>query len=722
MSKLLRVLVVEDSAVDAELVLHQLRRGGYDPDWERVETAGTMKSALKEKTWDVILCDYSMPRFDAIDALKILHESGLDIPFIIVSGTIGEDVAVKAMKSGAHDYIMKDKLARLVPAIERELKEAEVRRKAEKAEEELRNLSFSVEHSPVTVIIADKKGDIEYVNRKFAQLTGYSSGEVIGKNPRILQSGKHSPEFYKDLWDTITSGKIWRGEFCNKKKNGKVYWESASISPIKDTKKKITHFIAIKEDITERKKAEKALLESEANYKELANSITDVFFAMDIDLRYTYWNKASEILTSIKAEDAIGKSIFEIFPDNKETRKAVKVYQEVLKKQHHNIFINEYDLEGRKYFFEINAYPSKSGLSVFVKDITEQKTTEEKLRLSDNILREVRTLVLVTNNKGDIVYCSPSVKRMTGYDPGEILGDGWWKLTFEDKKDGEQIRNRIVQYADDRKQLYADSYERKTRCKDGKEKWFMYYLSKGLDGLVISVGHDINKIKKIEEELKIKNRELNTFIYKASHDLRGPFSSISGIINLAKKNINDPASREYMDLIDISTQRLDNMLSDLLQVSVVMQGVVEKKPINIKKIVNEVVESLKHSPQAKDIDFRFKFYQRKKLYSDRRLLRSVFQNLIDNAIKFKKNIMPFVEIKTVDLKEGVKIEVSDNSGGIPGDLQDKVFNMFFRGNEKSKGTGLGLYIVKTNIEKLGGTVKMKSEPGKGTRFTIFLPG
>ena len=128
MSVPLRILIVEDSENDALLLLRELRRGGYKPDNERVDTAADMEAALEKRDWDLVISDHSMPSFSSSAALEILQRKGLDLPFIIVSGQIGEDAAVAAMKAGAHDYIMKDNLARLNTAIERELREAEVRR------------------------------------------------------------------------------------------------------------------------------------------------------------------------------------------------------------------------------------------------------------------------------------------------------------------------------------------------------------------------------------------------------------------------------------------------------------------------------------------------------------------------------------------------------------------------------------------------------------------
>lgn len=147
MSKLLRALIVEDSVDDTELLLRELRHGGYDPVHARVETPEEMNTQLSTRPWDIVFSDFSMPHFNAFDALALLHKTGMDIPFVIVSGTIGEDRAVTAMKAGAHDYILKGSLKRLVPAVERELREARVRQERRQASETIRRLAYT---DPVT--------------------------------------------------------------------------------------------------------------------------------------------------------------------------------------------------------------------------------------------------------------------------------------------------------------------------------------------------------------------------------------------------------------------------------------------------------------------------------------------------------------------------------------------------------------------------------------------
>lgn len=271
----LRVLLIEDSEEDALLVLRELRRGGYVPESRRVETIDEMIQALEEQTWDLIISDYVMPRFSGIEALSLLQKRGQDIPFMIVSGKIGEAVAVEAMRAGAQDYILKDNLARLLPAVMRELSEAAHRRERRNAEEQVRKLSKAVMQSPTSVVIVERSGVIEYVNPQFTAVTGYSPVEVIGKNPRILSSGQTPIEIYRQLWETLLNGRIWRGELLNRRRNGDFYWERNLMSPIRDASGEITHFLAIKEDVNEHKRteAERQLLERKLQHAQRMEAI-----------------------------------------------------------------------------------------------------------------------------------------------------------------------------------------------------------------------------------------------------------------------------------------------------------------------------------------------------------------------------------------------------------------------------------------------------------------
>jgi len=252
----LNILHIEDTPEDRELIRERILADGIDAQFVNVDTREDLITALEQNQFDVVLADYSMPSFDGLSALKIVREKYPHLPVIFLSGTMGEELAVECLKNGATDYVLKNRLSRLSPAIRRAMNEVEELAKRKTAEDQLRKLSRAVEQSANCIVITDLNGDIEYVNPKFVSLTGYTTEELIGKNPRILQSGETPDSLYDALWETITSGNEWQGEFHNQKKNGELYWESASISPIRDESGRITHFVGVKEDITQRKNLE----------------------------------------------------------------------------------------------------------------------------------------------------------------------------------------------------------------------------------------------------------------------------------------------------------------------------------------------------------------------------------------------------------------------------------------------------------------------------------
>jgi PAS domain S-box-containing protein len=252
----LRILILEDLPTDAELMERELKRGGIEFESVRVETEHDFVAALEAFRPELILSDFRLPTFDGLSALRIAQERAPLIPFIVVTGSMNEETAVECMKAGAFDYVLKEHVTRLFPAVIGALERGRILTEKLRAEEELRKLSRAVEQSPVSIIVTDIEGRIEYVNPKFTQLSGYRRAEVQGRNPRILKSGTTPAEEYGRLWETILAGDEWRGEFQNQKKTGELYWERAAISPIRDPAGQITHFLAIKEDITERKLAE----------------------------------------------------------------------------------------------------------------------------------------------------------------------------------------------------------------------------------------------------------------------------------------------------------------------------------------------------------------------------------------------------------------------------------------------------------------------------------
>ncbi|MBF0545035.1 MAG: response regulator [Candidatus Riflebacteria bacterium] len=281
----LRLLIIEDSKADALLLLHELQRGNFEIIHKRVDNPTDLIAALESNEWDLIISDYVMPQFSGLRALRIVQDHGVDAPYIIVTDKIAEGIAVEVMKAGAHDYFRKGNFARLVPAVNRELSEAKQRKERKAAEETVRKLSLAVEQSSAIIVITDVKGQIEFVNPKFVEKTGFTKEEVIGKTPAILASGQVPKETYSLLWETITTGKDWKGEFCNRRKDGELFWESAQISAVKKSDGTIINFIKVSEDITEKKQLYEELKKAKIAAESANRAKTQFLANMSHELR-----------------------------------------------------------------------------------------------------------------------------------------------------------------------------------------------------------------------------------------------------------------------------------------------------------------------------------------------------------------------------------------------------------------------------------------------------
>ena len=256
MIRLLHVLFVEDSENDLKLLLEELHQKGYEAVYERVQIPAELTSALDRHPWDVVLSDYALPQFSGPDALKLLREKGLDVPFIVVSGTYGEEAAVDMMKAGANDYIVKNNLSRLVPAIERELEAAQTRRARARAEDAMQFLAAIVESTEDAVYGKDLNGVIISWNKAAERIFGYTAGEIIGHSVSILYPVDHRDEL-EDIMERIQRGqRVGLYETMRLRKDGRFIPVSVTVSPVKDSRGKVVGGSAISRDITLRKRDE----------------------------------------------------------------------------------------------------------------------------------------------------------------------------------------------------------------------------------------------------------------------------------------------------------------------------------------------------------------------------------------------------------------------------------------------------------------------------------
>jgi len=266
MSRPLRVLIVEDSEDDTQLLLHELRRGGYDPMHERVDSAAAMEQALAGQQWDMVIADYGIPNFNSMAALALLKERGLDLPFIIVSGAITEETAVATMKAGAHDYLLKGNLKRLIPAIERELREAKSRRERRRAEEALREsekrLQAILDNSPAIIFLKNTEGRYLYVNPQFAKLTPLTREQILGKTDDEIFLPAQAAAFRADDLKVLQAGVALEFEEVADQQDG-PHTSIVSKFPLRNAEGKVYAICAIATDITERKSLEAQLRQAQ---------------------------------------------------------------------------------------------------------------------------------------------------------------------------------------------------------------------------------------------------------------------------------------------------------------------------------------------------------------------------------------------------------------------------------------------------------------------------
>ena len=516
----LRVLMVEDSEDDALLIIRELKKGSYAPEYERVETASAMLTALKDKTWDIILSDYKMPHFSGTKAIAVLKETNIDIPVIIVSGTIGEETAIECMRLGAHDYIMKNNLSRLCPAIARELEEATSRSKRKQAEEALRQSEERyrtiLDEMEDGYFEVDLAGNFTFVNDADCRLLGHSREELIGASFKGHLNEEDFDILYNAFGRIYSTGKPERGiSYRAIRKDGITGFAEVAGFPLQNQKGEIIGFRGIAQDITDRKRLEEALRESEKKYRLLADNIDDVIFILDMNLNYTYVSPSVKILMGYEPEellkqppietmtpfswDLVTKTLSEIIELEKSGNGEISISEKVQLEMRRK--------DGTTVWTEVNASfirdENHRPVSIMgvARDITERKQAEEALRAltsrQEAILAAVPEIIVeVDNNK---IYAWANLAGIEFF--GEDVIGKEAAFYFEGEQEIYDNVSPLFNGVEDI--VYVESLQRR---KDGEKRLLAWWcrVLKDKSGQVtgaLSSASDITERKLLKEKL-----------------------------------------------------------------------------------------------------------------------------------------------------------------------------------------------------------------------------
>lgn len=446
----LRLLIVEDSEADAFLIARELRRGGYAPEYRRVETEADFAAALDAQDWDVIIADYSLPRFSAPHALRVSKARGIDVPFIIVSGTITEETAVAAMKAGAHDFVTKDSLARLVPAVEREVRDAGVRRERQRAEAALgeseARFAAIVNSALDAIITIDAAQCVVSFNAAAERMFGYSAAQIAGQpvakllSPRGDRMGAE-PLRDLDAWLRQRPGAGALGSVLAVRADGAEFPVEASISCIELGGRKL--YTAILRDISERRRHEE---ERERLLREkllLLESTGEGIYGIDLHGHITFVNQAAARMLGYRPEELLGQHSHDLFhkrhPDGSPYPvEECPVYKACRRGERCRVDGEVFwRRDGTPMTVEYSAHPifdveAIVGAVVTFNDITERKRAEETLRFQAHLLNTVGQAVIATDLKGTITYWNRHAEVLYGWLAREALGRNVTELTVPD--------------------------------------------------------------------------------------------------------------------------------------------------------------------------------------------------------------------------------------------------------------------------------------------------
>jgi PAS domain S-box-containing protein len=748
-----RVLIVEDLPTDAELSEREVRKALVSCEFRRVETREAYLAALDEFRPALIVSDYRLPHFDGMTALKLAVERCPDVPFIILTGSMNEDTAVECMKAGAWDYVIKEHVKRLGPAVESALERRLARMGRTHAETALRDseaqLRAVLDAAPFPVALVDVEDDkIEFWSRSALTLFGHTAPTA----PEWYQIAYPDPDYRREVierWKPVlekarSSGQtVNTGEYRVTCRDGSVRLCELYARFLPD--KLVVTF----NDITERKRAEVALRTALAREGALLAAIPDIVMQVDANKIYTWANRPG---IEFFGPDVVGREAAFYFEGEQDTYGRV---QPLFQGDEQTFYVESWqrrrDGEKRLLAWWCRVLKDEGGNATgalsTAHDITERKRAEEALQDSEARFRDTfeRSTVgkSLTGRDGRLLKVNQALADMLGLSIEELQQITFAEITHPDDiaESRECVRclfaGERTTYRMEKRYWHRNGHlvfaDVSTRLLCDKQGAPLHLITNVVDitarkqaeiALAETLVDLERRVAERTAELTVANQELESFAYAVSHDLRAPLRGIDGWSQAVMEDCGhqlDQRGREHLARVRSETHRMDDLIDDLLELSRVTRTPMKRETVDLAAMALELELGLRAGQPERAVDLVVA--PGVVAEGDAVLLRVLLQNMLHNAWKFTgKRPRARIEFGCATEEGRTVYHVRDNGAGFDMRFAGKLFAPFQRLHSLAEfpGTGIGLATVQRIIHRHGGKVWVTAEVDQGATFYFTL--
>lgn len=582
------------------------------------------------------------------------------------------------------------------------------------------------------LVIVNNQNKITYSNNVFCLLAGYTSLELEGKEITSLFTQDTESAKHFSILETGKNGKTSQYETDLITKNNEIKSLLVNSSPYIDSNDTIIGTLSVIKDITFLKKAEQELVENEARLKKAQQVAKIGSWELNFSDNKVIWSEEALNIHGLSPAEKIQTyeswiSLIHPLDISFVKSKIEKANTDLSKASFkHRILCKDGTVKHIHTIseFELDQNGKPLRLTGICHDITKEVITEEALFESEKLMAtfmndSLLCIYYFDSDTKTLSYSNSAFRQLLNYSASETDTLQIYDFINYDKVDIDGIMENVISNGK------TSNSECQWKTKDGEIVHMLvssYFVNRNGKKTIIVAGQDVSESKRTEETLISTNMELETFIYRASHDLRGPLASIIGLANLSKIEIKDELALKYLAMIGTGTEKLDYTLTELVKAMGIKNLNNFNNEINFELLVKESLDKFKFFPGYSRLKINIDVSLKKTFISNKIILETILQNLIENAIKYQNYAEPhpFVNIKISEENAKVDIVVNDNGLGIEKSIQSRIFEMYYRGSSDLKGSGLGLYLVKKGVEKLTGEIHLDSIKGTGSTFKISL--